>query len=121
MVYLRKLIVMTNSLISVVKPDVLEENKLTIHSFLKQSYNQAKKQLEDGVSFFKEEFSAIYDKTGQYLDRMVLPVNNFLKDLKQIDSELIQEISSESTEIFFLNGRITTIDQALTLPMEENY
>jgi hypothetical protein len=119
---------MTNLLNSVVKPDVLDENKMTIHSFLRQSYNHAKKQLEGGVSFiqggvsfFKEEFSAIYDKTGQYIDRMMLPVNNFLKDMKQIDSELIQEISKDSTELVFLDGRLLTIDQALSLPMEENY
>ena len=119
---------MTNSLNSVVKPDVIDGNKMTIHSFLRQSYNQAKRQWEDGVSFlkegvsfFKDEFSAVYDKTSEYLDRMVLPVNNFLKDLKQIDSELIQEISKESTEIILLDGRIVSVDQALSLHMEENY
>ena len=124
----RKSIVMTNSSMSVVQPDVLNENKMTIHSFLKQSYDEAKKQWEDGVSFirdgvsfFKEEFSAIYDKTGQYIDRMMLPVNNFLKDIKQIDSELKQEISQESTELIFLNGKMLTVDQALSQPMEENY
>ena len=119
---------MTNSLTSVVKPEVLDENKMTIHSFLRQSYNQARKQwnegvsfIGDGVSFFKEEFSAIYDKTGQYIDRMMLPVNNYLKDMKQIDSELKQEISKESPELVYLDGRMVTIDQALSMPMEENY
>jgi len=128
LVYLRKSIVMTNLLNSVVKPDVLDENKMTIHSFLRQSYNQAKKHwgdgvslIQDGASFFKDEFSAIYNKTGQYIDRMMLPVNNFLKDMNQIDSELKQEISKDSTELVFLDGRMVTVDQALALPMEENY
>ena len=119
---------MTNLLNSVVRPDVLDENKMTIHSFLRESYNQAKKQwgdgvsfIRDGVSFFKDEFSAIYDKTGQYIDRMMLPVNNFLKDINQIDSELKQEISKDSTELVFLDGRMVTVEQALSLPMEENY
>lgn len=123
-----KSIVMTNLLNSVVKPDVLDENKMTIHSFLRQTYNEAKKQWDEGVSFvqggvsfFKEEFSSIYNKTGEYFDRMMLPVNNFLKDIKQIDSELTQEKSKESTELVFLDGRMVTIDQALSLPMEENY
>ena len=123
-----KSIVMTNLLNSVVQPDVLDENKLTIHSFLRQSYNQAKKQLEegisfiqDGVNFFKEEFSAIYDKTGQYIDRMLLPVNNFLKDIKQIDSELKQEVSKESPELMYLNGKMVTVDHVLSQSVEENY
>lgn len=111
----------TNPTSSVVKPDILDENKMTIHSFLRQSYNHARKQLEDGVSFFKEEFSTIYDKTGQYIDRMLLPVNNFLKDIKQIDSELRQEINKDPTELICLDGKILTIDQALCQPMEENY
>jgi hypothetical protein len=119
--FLIKSIVMTNVSNSVVKPDVLEENKMTIHSFLKESYNQAKKQWDEGVTFFKDEFSAFYNKTGEYIDRMLLPVNNFLKDIKQIESELKQEISKESTELVFLDGSLVTIDQALSLPMEENY
>ncbi len=119
---------MTNLMHSVVKPDVLDENKLTIHFFLRQSYNQAKKQLEDGISFiqdgvtfFKEEFSAIYDKTGEYIDRMLLPVNNFLKDIKQIDSELKQEVSKESPELMYLNGKMVTTEHALSQAGEENY
>lgn len=128
MVFSRKSIVMTSLLKSVVKPDVLDENKLTIHSFLRQSYNQAKKQWEEGISFiqggvnfFKEEFSAIYDKTGQYIDRMLLPVNNFLKDIKQIDSELKQEISKESPGLMYMNGKMVTAEHALSQSREENY
>lgn len=128
MVFFRKSIVMTNLLNSVVKPDVLDENKMTIHSFLRQSYNQAKKQWEEGISFiqdgvifFKEEFSAIYDKTGQYIDRMLLPVNNFLKDMNQIDSELKQEVSKESPGLMYLNGKMVTVDHALSQSLEENY
>ena len=112
---------MTNLLNSVVKPDVLDENKMKLHSFLRQSYNQGISFIQDGVSFFKEEFSAIYDKTGEYIDRMLLPVNNFLKDRVQIDSELKQEISKESPELMYMNGKIVTIDHALSQSLEENY
>jgi hypothetical protein len=112
---------MTNPLSSVVKPDVLDENKMTIHSFLRQSYNSAKKQIRDGVSFFKDEFSTMYEKADQYFDRMMLPVNNFLKDPTQIDSELFQEISKDSPELIFLDGKMVPVEQALAQPMEENY
>ena len=113
---------------SVVLPEILDENKVTINSFLKGSYNQAKKQLGDGVhfiqdgaSFIKDEFSSFYHETGYYLNKMVLPVNNFLKDFTQIEMEFQQEISQESTQLISLNGMMVPVEQALALPMEENY
>src|SRR5688572_13739825 len=119
---------MTNPLLSVVEPEVLDENKTTINSFLKQSYDQAKKGLEggvnliqDGVSFIKDEFNSLYDKTGVYLNKMVLPVNNFLKDLGQIESEFQQEVSKESPQLMSLNGVMVPVEQVLNRPMEENY
>lgn len=110
---------MTNTAASVVKPDVLKENMLTINSFLRQSYNDAKKSVQDGVTFFKEEFSSIYDRTGSYLNRMLLPVNNFLKDLAQIDTELEQEENREMAINKITN--IIPIEHAAKGPMEENY
>ena len=119
---------MTNPLLSVVQPETLNENKHTIHSFLQQSYDQAKKQLEggvsliqDGVSFIKDEFNALYDKTGHYLNRMVLPVNNFLKDLTQIDTELQQESGQGTPHLIPMNGVMLPVEQVLNCPMEENY
>ncbi|MEO7922844.1 MAG: hypothetical protein ABIR30_04145 [Chitinophagaceae bacterium] len=113
---------MTNPLAGDVRPDVLNEDKTTINSFLKDSYNHARKQLEGGVSFFREEFFAIYDKTGHYLNKMVLPVNNFLKDLSQIEAELRQELGKESPEMICLNGEMVPVEHVLLLTsMEENY
>ena len=109
------------------QPEVIED-KLTVNSFLRHSYDQAKKQLEggvsfiqDGVSFIKDEFSAFYHETGHYLNKMVLPVNNFLKDLPQIETEFQEEISKDSTQIICLNGNMVSVEHALSLPMEENY
>ena len=120
---------MTNPTTSVVLPEVLDENKISINSFLKQSYNQTKKQLEggvnliqDGVTFIKDEFSAFYHETGHYLNKMVLPVNNFLKDHTQIEIELQQEFNRESSQLVSLTGIMVPLDQALTSEfMEENY
>lgn len=118
---------MTNP-VSVVQPDVLNENKQTINSFLKQSYDEARKQLEngvtliqDGVSFFKEEFSVFYHETGLCLNRMALPVNNFLKDLTQIETELLQEVSKESPHYLLMNGEMVPVEKVLSMPMEENH
>lgn len=117
---------MTNP-ISVVQPDVLIENKLTINSFLKNSYDEASMQLkgsvaifQDSVSFIKEEFSVFYHETGLCLNRMALPVNNFLKDLTQIENELLLEVSKESPYFMFMNGEMISVEKVLTMPMEEN-
>lgn len=117
-----------NPLISAVQPEVLKENKMIINSFLTQTYSQAKMKLRDGVIFvgervlfIKEEFSTFCANTELCLNNMTLPVNNFLKDLTQIEAELLQEVSKESTEIIFLNGKMVSVDQVLSEPMEENY
>ena len=123
-----KLLVMTRPSNSSVQQETLNNNRVSINSFLKDSYNQAKKQLgegvlfiQDGVSYIKDEFSDIYDKTGHYVNRMVLPVNNFLKDLTQIDTELRQEVCKESAQFLTLDGKLVPVDQVLLQPMEENY
>jgi hypothetical protein len=109
---------MTNPL-SVVKPDVLKENMSSIRSFLKDSYSNAKKNIHDGVSFFKDEFSTLYNKTGTYINQMMLPVNNFVKDLSQIDTELQQQKSNDPAASG--HGHLVPIEEALRSPMEENY
>jgi hypothetical protein len=119
----------------VVQPEIAETNKPTINSFLKQSYEQAKKQIgsgvsfiqggvsfiQDRVSFIKEEFSSFYHESGQCLNRMSLPVNNFLKDHTQIETELLQEISKESAHYLLMNGEMVPVEKVLTMPMEENH
>ncbi len=109
---------MTNPL-SVVKPDVLKENMTSIGSFLKDSYSNAKRNINDGVGFFKDEFSAFYNKTGTYINQMMLPVNNFLKNITDIDTELQQEKSSDPAASG--HGHLVPIEEALRSPMEENY
>ena len=104
---------------SVVKPDVLEENMMSIRSFLKDSYSNARRNIQDGVSFFKDEFSAFYNKTGTYINQMMLPVNNYLKDTMEIDTELQQARSNDPAASSM--GHLVPIEEALRSPMEENY
>src|SRR5690349_769566 len=98
---------MTNP--STIQPEVLQDNKPSINTFLKDSYSQAKKQLQGGmelisesVTFLKDEFSFMYDKTSSCLHRMALPVNNFLKDISQIDADFQQELVKESGQYMCL-------------------
>ena len=114
--------------LSVVQPEVLIENKMTINSFLKDSYNHAKKQVQDGmdylnesVSSLKDGFSFMHDRTSYCLNRMALPINNFLKDLSEIDMELQKELSIQSGELISLDGKLVPVEYALSLPMEENH
>lgn len=97
-----------------VNPDVLKDNMLSIHSFLRESYNSARKQWNNGVSFFKDEFSSAANIAGGYLHRMILPVNNFLKDISQIETELLDEVQKNS-------GIVPPEMAAATSPGEENY
>ncbi len=106
---------------SEVQPATLSENKLTINLFLKNSYGQAKEQIENGVLFIKNEFSFFYHETGEYLTKMSLPVNNFLKDLAQIESELLQEVSKDSSQFLLMNGEMVPVEKVLTMQMEENH
>ena len=112
---------MVNSLKSVVNPDTLTDNMSRIHDFLRGSYQQAKEQLQDGVSFLKDELHGIQQKAGHYMNQMLLPVNNFLKDITQIESELQTELNKEPEQFVLLQGRLVTVEEVLTGPMEENY
>ena len=100
-------------------PAILNENKMTINSFLRQSYDTAKKNIEDGASFIKDELNTLYDKTSECLNRMALPVNNFLKDHIEIESEMQQHEMSVAENHSASN--IVPIEVALLSPMEENY
>jgi hypothetical protein len=103
---------------SVVNPVVLNENRHSINSFLRDSYDEAKKQWNDGITFFKDEFYSIRDLTGSYLNKMILPVNNFLKDITEIDSELKQEEPAMATN----NSFVVPIELAAAMSKgEENY
>lgn len=87
----------------------------TMHSFnerMHQSYVQAKKQLQEGVTVIRDEFSSMYDKAGSYFTRMALPVNNFLKDLSQIEKELQLELNKE---------QLQAGHPVLPVYLEENY
>ena len=121
---------------SVVRPDVLKENKLSINSFLRDSYVNAKKQLQGGINAFKEELREIRHTAEACFDFFALPVNNYLKDISQIDRDF-QEAPGPALEpsetsirqgestirITETNMRIISITEALSSsgPMEENY
>lgn len=99
-----------------------------VNSVLKQSYDHAKKQLQDGVNaiqqgygVIKDEFIGIYDKAAGYMQKFSLPVNNFLKDLAQIEAEFQAENSVRTTGLSTPPNCIIPIEEAIKGRMEENY
>lgn len=104
---------------SVVQPEVLNDNKMTIHQFLRQSYTDMKGHMEDGVSFLKDMFFDMNRHAGVCITNMLSPINNFLKDHSQIEAEFQQETVDAPEKITSPN--IVPIEIAMMSPMEENY
>jgi hypothetical protein len=112
---------METPIITAVQQNAMNDNMITLHSFMRDSYIHAKKHLEDSVQFIKSEFSFIYDKTGNCMKSMALPVNNFLKDVTQIEADFKQEMYKEPGQFICLHGKMMQIEEVLCQPMEENY
>lgn len=108
-------------MLSTVAPEVLLENRMTIHQFLRETYAEANQHLQDGVSFFKQEFSALHRHTRKQVNRMLLPVNNFLKDRYRIDTELHLELNREPEKNLLIQGKEVPAGDVLDGPLEENY
>ncbi len=110
---------MTTPSSSVVQPEVLSENKMTIQSFLHESYAQVSQQVQDSISFFKDELRGMYKQAETCFTNMILPVNNFLKDHTQIETEFMEKAvnAPKKTE----SSNIVPLEIALLSPMEENY
>lgn len=96
-------------------------DKVSLQDFIKNSYSNALNRVQDGVTYIRDEISEMYQHSGYYMNQMVLPVNNFLKDLTQIDTELSQETGNQSTHFLSLDGQLIPAEQVLNRPMEENY
>lgn len=94
------------------------ESPLTLRSFLSSSCADAQQFLKEGTSFIKDELTLLYAKAENHLQKMALPINNFLKDIKQMDREIEYESKKQSGLI--CEGNVVPLEQALLSPMEEN-
>ncbi len=122
--YEGKLIAMPYQAIS--NPHAANEKLLPV-TMLKHSYDFARKQLQgsvnvmhESITVIKDEFMGIYDKAATYMNKMALPVNNFLKDLTQIEAEFRAEHMG-NTIMLATPGSLVPIEEALKGRMEENY
>ena len=100
---------------------ILEKKVDAVHNYFKDTFNETKREISEGLSSFKEGISGTLSKTGSYINNLVLPVNNFLKDVTQIEKEFEEEKIKSEAYCICLNGQMVSAEDVLNLPMEENY
>lgn len=108
---------------SLLRNDGLTDQLHTLNTVIRKSYSQAKKQLQDGMHLLQDEFRDFRDQAEACIDYMSQPVNNFLKDLSEIDQDFRREVDRDSLQFNATTprGNIIPIDQALKGCMEQNY
>lgn len=77
--------------------------------------------IRKGISFLKDGFSGALEKTEDCITQLVLPVNNFLKDMREMEHEFKKIQETETEFRIYLNGRFLTANEVLQMKMEENY
>jgi hypothetical protein len=113
-------IAMTNSSLTVLKQDSFAEKLLP--AVITESYSHAKKHLQDGITAIKDEFIGMYDKAATCINRIALPINNFLKDMGEIEAEFMNEVQKESLRPAAPSLMVVfPSEQALNGYLEENY
>jgi len=113
---------------AIANSEFVNENVLPMNSVLKNSYDHAKKHIQGGVlviqesiTVIKDEFIGIYDRAATMVNKMALPVNNFIKDLTQIEAELQAEITPKNLSTSRNGCTLIPLEEALKGRMEENY
>ena len=84
-----------NKLLLPIKFSTVTENMLSIHDYLKSSYNEKKEWLAESVAFFK--------------------------DFAQMEEEFRQELLNKNEYCICLEGEMLSEKDILTRSMEENY
>jgi hypothetical protein len=84
-----------NKLLLPIKLGTVTGNMLSIHDFLKNSYNEKKEWLAESISFFK--------------------------DFAQMEEEFRQELLNKNEYCICLEGEMVSEKEILARPMEENY
>lgn len=101
----------------------MQTKNAPMNAILHISLDAARRQIQGGVasihegfSLFKDDLNGIYGKAKGMLSNLTQPVNNFIKDLTQIEMELRAELADKAS-----GPSIIPLDEALKVPMEENY
>ena len=98
----------------------LKDNFISLHNFLKGVYSKKNENHAEGISLFKGLFEAT-DKIACYANIFKSPVNNFLKDLYQIEEDFRNQYLKADGYFIYMEGKMLNEKEVLSLPMEENY
>ena len=96
----------------------------TLNNFASNTYDAALKQMNNGLVYFQHkvcdlqnEVSNLYDNADAFMQQMDTPVNNFLKNINDIDTDFKKEVISKDCMV----SGLVPLEIALLSPMEENY
>jgi hypothetical protein len=102
-------------------PSGLARNMDAVQHFVRHTFQETKKEIGEGLNYFKDGIADRFQRTGSYLNNLVLPVNNFIKDVQQMEQEFEQERTKNSEYCICLNGQMVPASEVLKMDMEENY
>ncbi|HEX7844312.1 MAG TPA: hypothetical protein VF476_00850 [Chitinophagaceae bacterium] len=94
---------------------------MSIHNYLINTFNEKKEMLTECVTVFKEGLTGAFHFTTSCVSSIILPINNFLKDLDQMEEEFKQEHIRNEKNYICLEGQMILRNDVLSMPMEENY
>lgn len=99
----------------------LTRNIDAVQNFVRNTLQDTKKDIGEGLHYFKDGIAGRFHRTGSYLNSLVLPVNNFIKDVTQIEQEFELERIKNSEYCICLDGQMVPASEVLKMDMEENY
>lgn len=103
-------------------PSALGKNIEAVHDYFTNTINETKKDIGEGFNLFKDGITDQFNKAGTYIKNdIVLPVNNFIKDVSQIDNEFEAERRNNAEYCMCIGGIMIPAEEVLKMPMEENY
>ena len=101
--------------------NAVSEGFNSLHDFLKHTYQDQKDKLSECVGIFKDGLTEAYNVTSSCVTSVMLPINNFIKDLTQMEEEFRQEHLKNEGQYICLEGQMIHRAEVISLPMEENY
>lgn len=112
----------TTGTLSQPNSSALGKNIDAVHGYFKNTFCDTKKEIGEGFNLFKDGLTDKINRAGSYIKNdLVLPVNNFIKDISQIENEFEAERGSNAEYCLSIDGIMVSADEVLKMPMEENY
>ena len=111
----------TTTTIPVNEVSTLRENLYSVQGYVVNSIKDKRQAFAEGFAHFKEGLSQAFHDKKNYVHLLTLPINNFLKDITQIEKEFEEELKKNTDYYVPLNGKMVPANEVLCMPMEENY